>query len=121
MSKTMADVIWKPTGKYLDCRVSDFMKENEISDYKKLIEKSCQDTDWFWSKALPFMGMKWNKPYSKLMDDSKGFEWTKWFVDGELNIVDNILDWHQEEGKTLGARKSVGKDHPALIWESTIF
>ena len=118
MSKTMVDVIWKPTGKYLDCRVKNFMDQEGISDYRQLIEKSCSDTDWFWEKALKFMGVKWSKNYSKLMDKSKGFEWTKWFVDGQLNIVDNILDWHQEKDKKSGERVSVGKDHKALIWET---
>lgn len=117
MSKTLTNVVWKPQGKYLDCRVSDFMKKEGLSDYRQLIKKSCDDTDWFWGQALDYMGFKWSKKYSTLMDDSKGFEWTKWFVDGELNIVDNILDWHQEKGKKLGARESVGGDHPALIWE----
>jgi acetyl-CoA synthetase len=51
------------------------------------------------------------------MDSSKGFEWTNWFVGGELNIISNTLDWHLEEGKVAGARKSVGRNHPALIWE----
>lgn len=118
MSKTMTDVIWKPTGKYLDCRVSDFMKKHGIKTWQELIKKSTDDIEWFWKEALDFMGFKWTKPYTKVMDNSGGFPWTKWFVDGQLNIVDNVLDWHQTEGQTLGARKSVGAKHKALIWES---
>ncbi|MEZ4543273.1 MAG: AMP-binding protein [Cyanobacteriota/Melainabacteria group bacterium] len=117
MSKTIANVIWKPQGKYLECRAADFLKAHGMKDWKELVARSCEDTDWFWEEALKYMGVKWTREYKKLMDSSDGFEWTKWFVDGELNIVDNILDWHMEKGKTLGARTSVGKDHPALIFE----
>lgn len=117
MSKTIANVIWKPQGKYLECRAADFLKAHGMKDWRELVARSCEDTDWFWEEALKYMGVKWTREYKKLMDSSDGFEWTKWFVDGELNIVDNILDWHMEKGKTLGARTSVGKDHTALIFE----
>ncbi|HEY9714808.1 MAG TPA: AMP-binding protein, partial [Chroococcales cyanobacterium] len=117
MSTTLTDVIWQPKGAYLNCRVADFMKKHGISDWKELIKRSTDDTEWFWQAALEYMGFQWSKPYSKLLDTSKGFEWAKWFVDGELNIVSNTLDWHMEAGKKAGSRVSVGKDHVALIWE----
>lgn len=118
MSTTMTDVIWKPSGQYLKCRTADFITQHGLKDWRHLITKSTEDTNWFWKEAIDFMGFKWHKPYSQLMDDSKGFEWTKWFVGGQLNIVDNVLDWHQTEGQKLGVRTSVGAKHPALIWES---
>lgn len=118
MSKTITqEVIWQPSEKYLDCRVVDFMKEHGISDWRKLVERSNKDTEWFWENALKYMGFQWNKPYTKLKDESKGFAWTEWFKDGELNILSNTLDWHLEAGKKAGCRTSVGKDHMALIWE----
>ncbi|MBI5176032.1 MAG: AMP-binding protein [Candidatus Melainabacteria bacterium] len=118
MSQTITqEVIWQPSGKYLESRVAQFMKEHQISDWRQLIERSNEDTEWFWENALKYMGFQWHKPYSKLKDESKGFAWTKWFVDGQLNIISNILDFHMEEGKVAGCRRSVGKDHPAMIWE----
>lgn len=118
MTKTIAsDVIWEPTNDYLNCRVSDFMRANGISDYKELIKRSQEDTEWFWSSAMEYMGFQWNRPYSQLLDTSKGFEWAQWFKDGQLNIVSNVLDWHLEEGRSAGDRKSVGKSHQAIIWE----
>ncbi len=117
MSTTMTDVIWKPTGQYLKCRAADFITQHGLKDWRHLIKRSTEDTNWFWKEAIDFMGFKWSTPYSQLMDDSKGFEWTKWFVGGKLNIVDNVLDWHQTKGQQLGSRTSVGSAHPALIWE----
>ncbi|MGD9681982.1 MAG: AMP-binding protein [Candidatus Obscuribacterales bacterium] len=117
MSMTLADVIWKPQGKYLETRVVDFMKSQGIEDWRQLIKRSTDDTDWFWTEALKYMGFKWTRDYDRIMDDSKGFPHTNWFVGGKLNIVDNVLDWHQTKGQKLGARVSVGADHPALIWE----
>ncbi|MBP7860566.1 AMP-binding protein [bacterium] len=114
---THDQVIWKPEGKYLESRVSDFMRKQNVATWQELIKKSNEDTNWFWQESLEYMGFNWAKPYSKLMDMSKGFEWTKWFVDGKLNIIDNIIDFHLQDGKTLGSRKAAGKNHKALIWE----
>ncbi len=117
MSTTMTDVIWKPTGQYLKCRANDFIEQQGLKDWRHLIRRSTEDTSWFWKEAIDYMGFKWTKPYDQLMDESRGFPWTNWFVGGQLNIVDNVLDWHQEAGKTLGVRTSVGGNHQALIWE----
>jgi acetyl-CoA synthetase len=118
MTTTMTDVIWRPTGEYLKCRVMDYAKSVGISDWKELVKRSTDDTDWFWTTALDYVGMRWMKPYDKLMDQSKGFEWTKWFVGGQMNIVDNCLDYHLEKGgQEFPNRKRVGADHPAIIWE----
>jgi acetyl-CoA synthetase len=116
-SVSTTEVIWQPEGRYLESRVVDFMRQHNIADWQTLIARSNSDTEWFWQAAVEYMGFQWNKPYNKLMDSAKGFEWTDWFVGGELNIISNTLDWHLEEGKVAGARRSVGKDHPALIWE----
>src|SRR5688572_16496707 len=114
MTTTMTDVIWRPTGEYLNCRVTDYMKSVGISDWKELVKKSGEDTEWFWQTALDYVGMRWMKPYDQLMDTSKGFAWTKWFVGGQMNIVDNCLDYHvSKDGKEFANRPRVGADHPA--------
>ena len=77
MGTTMTDVIWRPTGDYLKCRVTDYMQSVGVSDVKELVKRSGQDTEWFWQTALDYVGIRWQKPYGKkLMDDSKGFAWT---------------------------------------------
>ncbi len=118
MSTTMTDVIWKPTGEYLNCRAADFMSKQGIKDWKELVERSTDDIEWFWRAALDYMGFQWSKPYHKLLDLSDGFPWARWFAGGEINIYSNCIDWHLEKGKTAGARSSVGAEHPAILWES---
>jgi acetyl-CoA synthetase len=115
----MTDVIWRPTGEYLNCRAVDYMKSVGISDWKDLVKRSAEDIEWFWSTTLDYMGVRWAKPYNTLIDQSAGFEWTKWFVGGQMNIVDNCLDYHLEKGGAeFPNRKRVGPDHIAVIGES---
>lgn len=119
MSQTMTDVIWRPSDKYLNCRVTDYMKQVGVKDWQQLVSRSTEDIEWFWETALNYVGIDWQKPYQRLMDQSKGFAWTKWFIGGQLNIFANCLDYHvNNTGKIYPNRKPVGPDHQALIWES---
>lgn len=118
MSTPTSNVIWRPSGDYLNSRVAEFMHLHGISDVRDLIKKSTEDTEWFWNTFAQFAGMKWSKIYSSLVDSSDGFSSSKWFVDGEMNIAFNCLDWQMEPGKHAGVRESVGAARPAIIWES---
>jgi acetyl-CoA synthetase len=113
-----SEEIWRPTGEYLDARVTDFMKVHGISNYRALVKKAKEDIEWFWTSFIEYGGFQWSKPYTRLLDESKGIAWTNWFIDGKTNIAYNCLDWHLEKGRKAGARISVGGDHSALLWEN---
>jgi acetyl-CoA synthetase len=101
----MSEIVWTPSPEAVaDARVSRFMRGQGIADYRELIRRSTQDTDWFWEAALRDLGIVWDRPYDILKDESRGFPWTRWFVGGRLNIVTNSVDRHRGDG-------------PALIWE----
>lgn len=119
MSTTIADVIWRPSGEYLNCRAADFMKKNKIGSWQELIKQSTTDIDWFWTASLDYCGLVWDKPYTKLMDQSKGFAWTEWFLDGQMNIFKNCLDYHLDPTiQAFPNRPKVSSGHTAIIWES---
>ncbi len=106
----MSEIIWEPGEEYINrTNVKRFMDKHGIKDYKELIQRSVEDTQWFWSACLTDLGVEWYKPYETLMDDSKGFPWTRWFVGGRMNIVHNCLDRHLRDGYS---------DSPCLLWES---
>jgi len=105
----MKDIIWEPHGDYkTKANIVRFMKEHGIGNYEELIRRSTEDIEWFWDAALKDLGVEWYQPYTKVLDDSGGLPWAKWFIDGKMNIVHNCLDRHAK-----GRRR----DHPAVIWE----
>ncbi len=96
----MTEVIWKPYGDYLTkSNIKRFMDQHGIKTYDELIKRSTTDVEWFWDACLKDLGVEWYQPYSKVMDMSKGFPWTKWFLDGKINIAHNCLDRHIRDGK----------------------
>ena len=106
----MGKIVWKPTADYIEnANITRFMKKNNIKDYNQLMEKSTEDIEWFWDAALKDLNIEWYKPYEKVYDDSKGIQWTKWFIGGKINIVHNCLDKHA---------KSERKNNIAIIWEN---
>lgn len=105
----MSEIIWKPYGAYLEkSNIRRFMDKHKIADYDSLIKKSTEDIEWFWQACLEDLQLKWQKPYERLLDVSKGFAWAQWFVGGKINIVDNCIDQHLQAGR--GAKT-------AFIWE----
>ncbi|MFX1299766.1 MAG: acetate--CoA ligase [Promethearchaeota archaeon] len=106
----MNEIVWRSSGDYqTKSNIRRFMNTHNIKTYDELIRRSTEDIEWFWDAALKDIGVEWYQPYSKVLDDSKGIEWTKWFVGGKLNIVHNILDRHVQSPR---ANKT------ALIWVS---
>ena len=106
----MSEIVWKPTDEYIEnANITRFMKKHNINDYDELIKRSTDDIEWFWDAALKDLDIEWYQPYDKVLDSSKGIQWTKWFVGGKINIVHNCIDKHLKSGK---------KDNIAIIWEN---
>ena len=105
----MSEIIWEPYGDYLEkSNIRRFMNKYGIETYEELIKRSTEDIEWFWDACLKDLGVEWYQPYEKIMDMSKGFPWTKWFIGGKINIAHNCLDRHIQKG---------GGDKLALVWE----
>jgi acetyl-CoA synthetase len=103
------DIVWEPTKEYLEkANITKFMKNNNIKNYEELIKKSNDDIKWFWNAAMNDMNLEWFQPYQNVFDDSKGIQWTRWFIGGKINIVHNCLDRHI---------KKDSKNDIAVIWE----
>ncbi len=106
----MDDIVWKPTDEYIEkANITRFMKKHDIKDYDELIKKSTDDIGWFWDAVIKDLDIEWYKPYEKVYDDSKGIQWTKWFVNGKINIVHNCIDKHIKSNK---------KHNIAITWEN---
>ena len=104
-----APIVWKPNQDYLEsARLTEFMHAHGIATFDELMARSTQDVAWFTEAILKFLDIRFYKPYSQVVDLSKGIMWPTWCVGGELNIVHNCLD------KYIGTPT---EHQPALIWE----
>ncbi|AMX01426.1 acetate--CoA ligase [Microbulbifer thermotolerans] len=87
---------------------ADFAAKAHINadDYRKMYRKSVEDPDAFWAQqAKDFL--KWEKPFTRVVEEDLARGFAAWFADGELNVTVNCIDRH------LPARA----EQTAIIWE----
>ena len=80
-------------------------KINTLGGYIHEYQKSIQDPESFWEQLAD--GFHWRKRWDKLIEWEFESPSVKWFVNGKLNITENIFERHLY---TRGER-------PAIIWE----
>ena len=81
-----------------DSHVADFMRRHGFASLAELRAASVRDIDWFWNAMQQDLGLEWTRPASKVRDSSAGFPWTRWFVDGQINVTHNCVDRHVRDG-----------------------
>ncbi len=91
----MTEVAWRPTPEYVEnANVTRLMRSHGIESIDELRRRSIEDMGWFWDAVVNDMGIEFTTPYERVMDDSGGIPWTKWFVGGRVNLTYNCVDRH---------------------------
>ncbi|HEY5895446.1 MAG TPA: AMP-binding protein [Chthoniobacterales bacterium] len=85
-------IVWQPSAAHSNLR--RFMDAHGIESLDELQHRSTSDIAWFWNAVLCDLGIKFYKPYSEIVDLTRGIAWPRWCVGGEMNIVHNCLDKH---------------------------
>jgi len=89
-------------------RLGSFLKYCAMDEYGALYERSVDDVVWFTEAVLKFLGVQFDRPYTQLLDLSRGMPWARWCVEGGLNITRSCLDRHFNTPRMSA---------PAIIWE----
>jgi len=98
--------IWEPSREWIEqTNVWRFMQKLGFSDREEFLRYSRENLEAFWDHMVREAGIDWFQPYDRVVDLSRGPEWTEWFLGGKLNIAWNCLDRHVASGKL------------ACIWE----
>lgn len=83
------------------------MDRYDYESYAETRPDSEDELPQFWDAAVEDTGIVWETPYEQVLDTSSGYPFTKWFVGGNLNVTQTLLDkW-----------VSRASDRPAYIWE----
>jgi acetyl-CoA synthetase len=104
-----ADIAWRPTPFYVQrSRLQRFMQTFGASSFDELLSMAAASPERFWQEAVRDIDIQFYTPYTRVMDTSRGWEWTTWFSDAQYNYVHDALDKH-----ALGA----DRDRTAIIFE----
>jgi acetyl-CoA synthetase len=85
--------VWHPTPELIaQSNLQRFIEKHALGSYGELMRRSTTDIAWFWDTVLHDLDIQFYKPYSRVVDLNGGKPWARWCVDGEMNIVHNLLD-----------------------------
>jgi acetyl-CoA synthetase len=62
------------------------------TDIEALYDLSLAEPERYWREVTSFCNIRWSRDYDRYCDLSRGAPFPAWFVGGELNWVDTILD-----------------------------
>ena len=98
--------IWEPSREWiLQTNVWRFMEKLGFTDREAFLRYSRENLEEFWDRMVREAEIDWFRGYDRVLDTSRGVEWSEWFLGGKLNIAWNCLDRHVASGRT------------ACIWE----
>jgi acetyl-CoA synthetase len=106
---TTTPVIWNPDNKTrARAQLTRFLEQCGLPTFDALYDRSIEDVGWFTAEVFRFLDLEFDRPYSKILDLSRGIEWPEWCKEGRLNITRNLIDRYLD---------SEIASQPAVIWE----
>src|SRR5947207_14596034 len=104
------EIIWRPTPEVIErARLTKFMRAHGIAALETLQRRSVDDAEWYWDAVSKYLGFRWMNPYGRVLDISRGIAFPRWFEGDSMNLSDNCVDRHVDEGRG---------EQPAIIWEA---
>jgi acetyl-CoA synthetase len=88
----VSEFVWAPSEeRFEQANVVRLWRALGCADYHELHRLSIEDPERFWPAVIDDLGLEFTSPWERVLDDSAGIEWAKWFVGGRLNVATNCL------------------------------
>lgn len=93
-----SSVVWEPKpGDIADANLTRLMRQLEIDDYDAFYLYSIEEPAAYWRTVVDFCEIKWQRDYIEYIDISRSPAFPQWFVGGELNWVETVLSWADDQ------------------------
>ncbi|HVC88634.1 MAG TPA: AMP-binding protein [Gaiellaceae bacterium] len=103
----MNELAWTPDLATIErANATRLVRKAGVADYAELVRRSQADPDWFWPLCVEDVGIEFSQPWERVLDDSRGPEWTTWFPGGRVSIARNCV--HRWAARRPDAIAAVG-------------
>lgn len=117
---TEAQPVWRPTAEHVErANVTRLMRRHGIGSLDELRQRSVADPEWFWDAVVADLGLPFERPYERVLDDSEGIAWTRWFVGGRVNLAAACVDRWADDPATADAVAIVSESEDGTVRELT--
>ena len=102
---THADVAWRPTiGQLERANVTRLARRLGCASYDDLHRVSVEEPERFWPAVREDLDLPLFRDWDRVLDDSRGREWTTWFEGARLNVADACVHrWARERPYDIAA------------------
>ena len=113
----MSGYVWVPTQQQIEqANVTRLQRALGCADYHDLHRLSVQEPERFWPALVDDLGIEFAQPWNRVLDESGGIEWAKWFGGGKVNVAWNCVHkWRELPGEAAVFRGEDGS-RAALSW-----
>jgi len=100
MAEESYEIVYTPPDEVLEnTNIYQLLKKTGLKNLNELYEKADKDQEWFWGEMVRDCNICFFEKFSKIVDYSAGNPYTKWFVNGKINIVYNTVERFKESNK----------------------
>src|SRR3989441_64273 len=93
-------IVWRPTAEYVErAKITRLMRRLGVGTLEELQRRSVDDPEWYWRGVIEDLGIRFTKPFSRVLDATRGPAWPRWSPEGRLNFADNCVDRHLDAGR----------------------
>ncbi|HEU4573179.1 MAG TPA: AMP-binding protein, partial [Candidatus Limnocylindrales bacterium] len=103
-----ADAPWRPTPQVVaESRIAHLVAHAGVPDLEALQARAIVDPAWFWGVAVADLDLAWQRPYTSVLDTSRGEPFATWWRGGLFNhAVASTEPWANRQ-----------PDAEAIAWE----
>ncbi len=102
MHTSNSGYVWAPTPEIVErANVTRLARRLAADGYHELHRISVEDPERFWPAVVDDLEIEFSEPWTAVLDDSRGPEWTTWFVGGRVNIARACLHRWAGDGEAL--------------------
>jgi acetyl-CoA synthetase len=96
---------WAPSTAQLEtANITRLARALGCDDYASLHRTSIEEPERFWRAVAADLELELARPWDRVLDDSRGIEWTTWFEGARLNIAQACLHtWAQRTPDAVAA------------------
>ncbi|QGA69206.1 AMP-binding protein [Sulfolobus sp. E11-6] len=85
-------MVFNPDKEWIEnSNVYKFMIEKNLDKLEDFIKYTYENPE-FWNEFVKLINVRFQEPYTKVLDLSMGKHWPRWFIGGKLNIGDQLRD-----------------------------
>jgi acetyl-CoA synthetase len=107
----MSEFVWEPSPERVEqANVVRLWRRLGCDSYHELHRVSIEDPERFWPAVIEDLGLEFSTRWERVLDDSAGIEWAKWFIGGRLNVATNCVHRHAERRPDAVGAVFLGED-----------